>query len=192
MEEKRHTENEDKTLPEGFRQLSPAELHAAKTGQEFHTASTDEYEQMKLRQRLPLAIAAGLAMAIVCAVLWALITAASHVQIGFMAIFVGIAVGYTVRAAGRAVQPSFGVLAAGLSLLSCLLGNFLSIFVYTAATEGIPFWPLLSEFDFAYTPQLMAETFSIMDILFYVLAIVEGFKLGFKRITIRNIPQQRG
>ena len=165
-----------------------AERNGKKEEDKTVYATSDEYEQMKLRQRLPLAITAGFAAAGGCAVLWALITAATHVQIGYMAIVVGLAVGYTVRVAGRAVQPSFGILAAGLSLFSCLLGNFLSIFVYVAATEGIPFWSLLSEFDYAQTPQLMTETFSVMDLLFYVLAIIEGYKLGYKRIVIRNSP----
>ena len=187
MEEKNGNPHATKE-PDGFRKLSAAELHAAKIGEQFHAATPAEYEQMKLRQRLPHAIAAGLVVAVGCAVLWALITAVSHVQIGFMAIFVGIAVGYTVRAAGRAVQPSFGILGAGLSLFSCLLGNFLSVFVYVAANEGISVWTLLSEFDYAYTPHLMADTFGIMDILFYALAIIEGYKLGYKQITIRNIP----
>ena len=54
-----------------------------------------------------------------------------------------------------------------------------------AATYG--FFDTLANVNPAAIPDLMAATFSPMDLLFYGIAVYEGFKLSFRRITHEEI-----
>src|ERR1700686_5879050 len=78
---------------------------------------------IRANQSLPLGIVGGLIGAAVAAALWAAITAATHFQIGYMALAVGFIAGFGVRTLGRGVDRSFGIAGAGLSFLGCVAGN---------------------------------------------------------------------
>src|SRR5690606_40980371 len=80
-------------------------------------------EMLRLEQNLPLALLAGVAAAVLGAVLWAIITVATNLQIGYMAVGLGFLVGYTVRFAGKGLDKVFGILGSALSLGGCLLGD---------------------------------------------------------------------
>lgn len=51
--------------------------------------STEEYERLRLDQNLPWAVAAGIAIDFLGAVLWGIITVASQFQIGVIALAIG-------------------------------------------------------------------------------------------------------
>ena len=127
-----------------------------------------------------MAIAAGALVGIVGAVLWAAITAATNYQIGYMALAIGAGVGFAVRYGGKGIDPVFGFAGAGLAILSCVLGNFLSVMVVLADSEGMGYVEILLAFDYSYFFDLMAETFSPMDLLFYGIAGWEGYKFAFR------------
>ncbi|MGE3802062.1 MAG: hypothetical protein AB7H80_13655 [Candidatus Kapaibacterium sp.] len=125
-------------------------------------------EQLKREQNLPRGVLFGVGAALVGAGLWAAITISTGYQIGFMAIGVGLLVGFAVRKGGQGIEQIFGIVGASLAFLGCLLGN-----VFTALNFG---WPLNSE--------LFSWMFSdFMDFLFYGLAIYEGYKFSFRRVT---------
>ena len=142
-------------------------------------------EEIKANQNLPLGFIGGGAAAIVGAILWALITVITDYQMGLMAIGVGFLVGYAVQIFGKGVDTIFGIMGAGLALVGCLAGNFLAIVAIISQTEEIP---LLTVFGFLITApsaiiEFMILTFSPIDLLFYGLAIYEGYKLSFRRFT---------
>jgi hypothetical protein len=70
-----------------------------------------------------------------------------------------------------------------LSLSGCLLGNFLSIVGFAAKAEGINYFELLMAIDYSLVPQIMIDSFSPMDILFYGFALYEGYRFSFREIT---------
>ena len=151
-----------------------------------------EVDQMKLQmmlqrirdnQNLSLASLGGAAAAVVGAGLWAAVTAVTSWQIGFMAVGVGFLVGYTVRRLGQGIDTSFGVVGAALSLAGCLLGNYLAVCVMIARQENIAFFEVLSSVDFQTAIDIMAETFNVMDLLFYGLALYYGYKYSFRQLT---------
>lgn len=144
-------------------------------------------EQLKLEQNLSNGIAAGLGAAILSAILWAIITVLTGFQIGYMALAVGFFVGYAVRYAGKGLDKQFGIAGAALALLGCLLGNFFSIIGFIAQAQELGYFEVLSMMDISMIPQFMVETFSVMDILFYGLAIYEGYKFSFRQITEEDI-----
>lgn len=142
-------------------------------------------QQVKSRQSLPLGILGGAVVMVVCAILWALITVKADFQIGFMAIGVGIAVGFAVRAMGKGIDKVFGYAGAILSLGGCLLGNSLAIAIVLARQEDVPLANVV--FALATSPlallDLLKETFHPLDLLFYFLAVYEGYRFAFRRIT---------
>lgn len=42
---------------------------------------------------------------------------------------------------------------------------------------------VLQTLDYSFVPELMAETFSPMDLLFYGIALYQGYKMSFRHIT---------
>jgi len=146
---------------------------------------------MRSQQNLALAIAMGTLAAAVGAGLWALATVLTGYQIGFMAIGVGILVGLTVRQFGKGIDKSFGFIGAGLAFAGCVAGNVLAICGLVSIEEGVSFLSILGRLDMGVTWQLMVATFSPIDVLFYGLAIWEGYKFSFRQITLEELPELR-
>ena len=140
-----------------------------------------QQEQMKLRQNMPKGVVASIVVGLVCAVLWAFITAITHYQIGYMAWGVGLAVGATMKAAGKGLSPIYGVVASVIALASCVVGNFLSYIAFFAVDSGMYIWEILSGFDYSLTLELMDGMFSPIDVIFYILAVCTAFGIGFIR-----------
>jgi F0F1-type ATP synthase assembly protein I len=152
--------------------------------------SAENIEQLRMEQKLKRGIVAGLVVGIVGAILWGIITVIAEYQIGYMAIAVGAGVGFAVRKLGKGIDQVFGFWGAGISLFSVLLGNFLSIIGFIANAEGLGYIETLFMFDYSYLPQVMKESFSAMDLLFYAIAMYEGYQFSFRKIT-RSDKNQR-
>lgn len=84
-------------------------------------------EKLRLEQNLILGMGAGAAACLVSAFLWAVISVATGYQIGYMAIAVGLLVGFAIRFVGKGIDPIFGIMGALFALAGCLLGNFFNI-----------------------------------------------------------------
>jgi hypothetical protein len=84
---------------------------------------------------------------------------------------------------GRGVDNTFGYVGAALSLFGCLLGNLLSVYAIIAEQEELAFFFVLTHVNPAAIPELLAATFHPMDLLFYAIAIYEGYRFSFRRIT---------
>ncbi|SHK28083.1 hypothetical protein SAMN04488028_10456 [Reichenbachiella agariperforans] len=145
--------------------------------------STELLEKLRLEQNLPVALIAGTVTGIAGAILWGAITVATNFQIGYMAIAIGAAVGMAMRYTGKGIDPIFGFAGGALAVLSCILGNFLSVIGFIANSEGLDFMYTLTEFDYNYLVPLMQETFSFMDLVFYGIAGYEGYKFAFRSFT---------
>ncbi|MEW5796995.1 MAG: hypothetical protein AB1772_11625 [Candidatus Zixiibacteriota bacterium] len=140
-------------------------------------------QQLRDNQNLGMAVFGGSLAAIVGAVLWAVVTAVTQWQIGFMAIGVGFLVGLAVRKMGQGVTTAFGVVGAVLSLAGCLVGNYLANCAFIAASENMGIFDVIGRIDFATAVELMTATFHPMDVLFYGLALYYGYKFSFRVVT---------
>ncbi len=149
-------------------------------------------QSLQSEQNLVLAVAAGLAAALVGAALWAGVTLASGYQIGFMAVGVGFLVGLVVRVAGKGISPPFGVVGAVCSLLGCALGNLLAVVAIVADSEGVPFGSVLGQLSSDVIAELMVATFNPMDLLFYGIAIYEGYRLSFRQVSAEELQTRLG
>ena len=142
--------------------------------------------EMKSEQNFPLAIVAGLVAAIMGGVIWAIVTVSTGYQIGWMAVGVGFLVGISVRTLGKGLSKSYAYVGAFFALFGCLLGNFLSIIGFVEMEEHIGYFQLLTSIDYKMIPEIMVSTFQVMDLLFYGIAIYEGY-----RFSVRTISEER-
>lgn len=163
---------------------TPVSPEATSTGPTISEAKLSRYrEQLMHEQNLPLGVAAGISAAVVMGLLWAVITVITEYQIGYMAVAVGFGVGYAVRYGGRGLDNIFGITGAALSLLGCLLGNFFSLVGFVVKSEEVNALQVLAVIDYGMIPELMAEAFSPLDLLFYGIALYQGYKFSFRQVT---------
>jgi hypothetical protein len=156
-------------------QTVQTEMDAAKI-QSFQRRMRDE-------QDLARGAFAGFGAALLGACAWALITVLTGYQIGWMAIGVGFLVGYSVKTFGRGVDTVFGITGALFALLGCALGNLLSVAIVVASEAQVSTTFILSNLDFQAAKELMTATFNPMDLLFYGLALYEGYRFSFRKLS---------
>jgi hypothetical protein len=130
-----------------------------------------------------LAILAGLVSACIGGLVWAVVTAITKYQIGWMAVGIGFLVGLAVRVAGKGIDQKFAVVGAACAFLGCALGNLLSIFMLVAFEDHTTFNNLLANLDFSVLSSMMTSTFQGMDLLFYGIAMYEGYKFSLRDMT---------
>lgn len=148
-------------------------------------------EKIKAEQKLVPGVIAGVIVGILGAILWAMITVATEYQIGYMALAIGAGVGLAIRNVGNGIDPIFGYWGAGIALFSVLLGNCLGIIGFVANIEGLDYMEALVRFDYSYLPELLGETFGVIDLVFYGIAIYEGYKFSFRVITEKDLMELR-
>lgn len=140
-------------------------------------------QKYKNEQNLTSGIITGLLAALIGAFVWSLITYFTSYQIGWMAVGIGFLVGYCVRTFGKGLDQSFGITGAVLSLFGCIIGNLLTVCIVIAEQESAGVMEVISYLNFGIAVELLIETFSFMDILFYGLAVYYGYKWSFVKMT---------
>jgi hypothetical protein len=143
-------------------------------------------------QNLMMGVAGGAAAALAGAAVWAIITVATDFQIGWMAVGVGFLVGYSVRALGKGIDRQFGIAGASLAFLGCVLGNLLAVCIMAAKQEKIPVMDILSQLTPGLAGELMKATFHPLDLLFYGIALYEGYKLSLRQLTPQEMDRALG
>jgi hypothetical protein len=133
---------------------------------------------IEVGENLPMGFMAGLVAAAVGAALWALITILTGVQIGWMAVGVGFLVGWAIRVAGRGRHSVFGIMGALLALGGCAVGNLLAIVVIAARHFNVALLEVFTHLTPDVVTSLMEQTFKPMDVLFYGLALLEGYRFS--------------
>jgi hypothetical protein len=151
---------------------------AAETGQAAASAARAlAVEQIRAAQNFTLAIPAGLAAALLGAGLWAAFTVVTEMQLGLIAIAIGYVVGQAIQRVGKGVDTKFGVLGALCALFGCVLGNCLSALAFVAQAKHISMLGLLSPAIMIRATTSFAQP---MDLLFYGIAVYEGYRFSFK------------
>lgn len=144
-------------------------------------------QEIRDNQSLMSGTLAGVAAAVVGAALWAVITALTSFQIGWMAVGVGFLVGMAVRKFGRGIDKPFGIAGAAISLLGCMAGNLLAFCIIISQQQQVPFSEMLSRLNPEVAAGLMKATFNPMDLLFYGLAVYAGYRFSFRRISTEEL-----
>jgi len=146
-------------------------------------------QELKENQNLSFGIIGGIVAAAIGATIWAVITAVTNYQIGWMAVGVGFLVGYAVRISGKGIDKTFGVIGALLSLLGCVAGNLFTTCMLFSRHEHIPFLQVLYRLNLEIVIELMKATFNPMDLLFYGIAVYEGYRFSFRRLSKEELEK---
>lgn len=139
-------------------------------------------KNLRAHQDISYAIIGGLLAAVVSGILWAIITVTFEYQISYMAIGVGLLVGFTVRFFGAGIDQLFGYIGAFFALLGCLIGNLFSQIAFVALSDSLDYFELISLLNLDIVIGIFEETFSPIDLLFYGFAIFSGYKFAFRQI----------
>jgi len=175
----------DETVPEKAPMELPEDDISAAEG-EAHV-SEEKLQALRSDQQLVPAIIAGLGAAVAGAVIWAMVAVSTGYQIGYMAIAIGAAVGFAIRAVGKGIDPIFGYLGGGLTLLGCALGNLFSIIGFVAGADEMGYFETLSALDFSLMVELLGLNFDVIDLLFYGIAAYEGYTFAFRKLTEEDV-----
>lgn len=70
-----------------------------------------------------------------------------------------------------------------LSLAGCLAGNLFSVCAMVSRHEDVPFFDILVRLNPEIVVDIFKTTFSPMDLLFYAIAIYEGYRFSFRKMT---------
>ena len=150
------------------------------------------FEGFQSEQNLTMGTLAGLIASLAGAGVWAAATILTGYQIGFMAIGIGILVGFAVRQLGKGIDQSFGFVGGAMSLVGCALGNVLYITYYVADNQGMSYMDILTQLNFGIMREMLFATFEPMDVLFYALAVYFGYKYAFRQITEQDLNRALG
>lgn len=153
----------------------------------------NQIHKLKVHQDFTYALIGGTLAATISAIIWAVVTVLTNYQIGYMAIGVGLLVGFSVQFFGAGIDKKFGYLGAMLSLLGCLLGNLLSQVGFIANEQSLGYLEIITFLNFDLILEILIETFNPMDLLFYGIAVYIGFKNAFRRVSdleLRNIQSE--
>jgi hypothetical protein len=172
--------------------ISPESGNTSTENAQFDAARIQRLmDDIKSKQSIGLAILGGLVAAIIAAIAWGFITYATGYKIGFVAIGVGFLVGFAVRFCGKGLTMPFGIVGALLALFGCVLGNFLTVVIVASKLDG--FSAVLSYI--AASPsvifEVMTATFSPMDLVFYAIAVYEGYRFSFYELNEDEIASLR-
>jgi len=149
-------------------------------------------EVFRQEQNLAVGSMAGLVAGVAGAAVWAGVTVVTEYQIGWLAVGLGFLVGIAMRTMGKGIDQVFGAVGATLALFSCVLGNVFTIAWYISAQTGSSLLGVLTELDMELTIDLITETFQVMDILFYGLALYFGYKYSFRQLTVDDFNRALG
>lgn len=150
------------------------------------------FETFQSEQNLMMGTLAGLIASVAGAGIWAAVTIMTDYQIGFMAVGIGVMVGFAVRYTGKGMNPSFGAVAAAMSLLGCVLGNILYISYYVAGNQEMAYIDILTQLNYGLMVEMLRATFAPVDLLFYGLAGYFGYKYAFRQITEQDLNRALG
>jgi hypothetical protein len=93
-----------------------------------HTFSPDvAVDGVQPGNQFILATVSGIAMAVICALLWTTLAFFTGPQLDYLALGVGALVGLAVRFSGKGTTPAYGLVAMVLALISSLAGNTLGV-----------------------------------------------------------------
>ncbi len=121
------------------------------------------------------------------AIIWALITYFTERQFGLIAIAIGAGIGISINYTGNGFEQKFAFLGAVVAFLSCLLGNFLALVGFAAKGSEMTLLQVFGAIDFSKVANIMISSFGIMDLLFYSLAVYEGYRFATKKYTAKRL-----
>ena len=144
----------------------------------------------RFNQHLPMAILAGSIGALLGAVAWLGLTAFTTLQVGWMAILLGVAIGGMVRVAGKGIDRYFGLVAAMLTLAGSTAGTLLAAcWILALQSEEAAFVDLLLSLTPGLVTQIFQGMLTPMNMAYYGVASVAAYWLGIRRVRREELAR---
>jgi uncharacterized membrane protein len=145
-----------------------------------------------MRKRLMLGTLGALVGAVLGAVAWAAVTASTGYQIGYVAVAVGFLAGYGMRTLGGGRDRADGVIAAVVALFGCVLGDLLTAVAQFAPHDAMHRSVAELALLVLLTPKIawfmLHETFNVMDLVFYAIAVYAAYRTALKPAPAQPAP----
>jgi len=145
------------------------------------TPTTEQLRsQLKSEQCFSRAVPAGIATAVIGAIIWAVVVVVTNMELGIIAVAMGALIGIAIKKTGKGVDAKFGYLGAACAAFGWVLGTALSDVSLLAHAQNISFQDALFGLDPDRISTVVAATFQPMDLLFLAIAVYEGYKFSFR------------
>lgn len=144
---------------------------------------------VNLPVRMVLATCAGLVACFAGAVLWGAVTVFTGYELGIIAIALGLMVGGVIAFVKKSDHIYFGIIGALLALIACVLGKYFGMIGLIAQEYSVGYFNCMQNLTTDMVVSLFKETFSPIDLLFYGLAIYEGFRLSMVSSLVQETPE---
>lgn len=170
--------------------MEPSDSGQSKVPVVIDQMKLDRYmQEVRDNQNLAMGVMGGIAAAAVGALVWAAVTYYTGYQIGWMAVGIGFVVGLAIRHFGKGVDLSFGIAGAVLALAGCLAGNIFTYCIVIATETGAKVEEVLAQLEFQIIVEMLVDTFSPLDTLFYGLAIYYGYKYSLYQVPDEKLQK---
>lgn len=144
-----------------------------------YAGSSDDGAIVRPTRRLVTGGIASAGAATLGACIWLALTAASGMHMVWMAVIIGLMVGYTMRFSGRGNQAVFGVAAGLVAMLGCLLGNLMAATWLFVRLSDSGFVASLSLLELPQLAMVAAASYHNTDVLFYAISFYLAFTTAF-------------
>lgn len=137
-------------------------------------------QNIRDNQNVMLGILGGAAGALLGAVVWAIVAAYAHLNIGFIAILVGFSAGYGVRYLGKGIDRQFGIVGAVCAAVGVAAGNILATSIATANHYNTKVLSVIGSLNLDIMKEMLIADFSPIDLFFYGIALWAGYKYAIR------------
>lgn len=170
--------------------MEPSDSGQTEVPVEIDQMKLDRYmQEIRDNQNLGMGVMAGIAAAAFGALIWGAVTFYTEYQIGWMAVGIGFLVGIAIRHFGKGIDAAFGISGAVLALAGCLAGNIFTYCISIAKEEAMDVTEVIEQLDFQITIEMLIDTFTPLDILFYGLALYYGYKYSFYQVPDEKLKE---
>ncbi len=146
---------------------------------------------LRSRQRVPMALLAGFGGAVLGAAAWLGLSSLFGVQVGWMAIVVGVLVGVMMRFFGHGIDLPIAIAAVLMVALGIVAGDLASGCAAAArASKDLGFLAQVARLTPEKVLAIMKGSFDVIDVVFDVTGLVAGFMLSRRRVSVKGIMKQ--
>jgi hypothetical protein len=126
--------------------------------------------------RFPMAIVAGMFAGGVAAVLWAALSFATGTKQGYLMLVIALVVSRSLRSVYDNSSGSARLVAGGITLASCLLGNLMIGVFIEARQKNMAVLAMLEMLQVGDVVRILQQTFSPTDLLLYLISFSMAYK----------------
>ena len=145
--------------------------------------------QIYKEQNFSLAVTFGITASILGAMAWAAVTVITGVNASITAVAIGMLISFTIKFTGKGVENKYGILGAGLTLLSILFGYFFTVIYILAEEYSVGFFDVITSLGFWEIWSIVLQNVGILTIVFIAIGIAEGYKFAFRVIPHDKIEK---